>query len=55
LMYAVFQLSVDLDIENGSSAHYSTFINALRSLTKNARKRYFVLHCSIFDPFSSLG
>ena len=41
----VFQLSVDLDIENGSAAHYSTFVNALRSLAKNARKRYFALHC----------
>ncbi|KIM48367.1 glycoside hydrolase family 18 protein [Hebeloma cylindrosporum] len=33
---------VDLDIENGSAAHYSTFVNALRSLAKNSRKRYYV-------------
>ncbi|KDR84818.1 hypothetical protein GALMADRAFT_233211 [Galerina marginata CBS 339.88] len=33
---------VDLDIENGSSAHYNTFVNTLRSLAKNSRKRYYI-------------
>ncbi|KAF8168275.1 glycoside hydrolase superfamily [Crassisporium funariophilum] len=33
---------VDLDIESGSSAHYGTFVNSLRSLAKNAPKRYYI-------------
>jgi chitinase len=33
---------VDLDIENGSSAHYNTFVNTIRSLAQNSRKRYYV-------------
>ncbi|KAF4623693.1 hypothetical protein D9613_001655 [Agrocybe pediades] len=33
---------VDLDIENGSSANYDTFVNTLRSLSKNAPKKYYV-------------
>ncbi|PPQ66111.1 hypothetical protein CVT26_010912 [Gymnopilus dilepis] len=33
---------VDLDIENGSPAHYNTFVNTLRSLSKNASKRYYI-------------
>ena len=31
--------SVDLDIESGSSAHYNTFVNTLRSLAKGAPKQ----------------
>ncbi|KJA26015.1 glycoside hydrolase family 18 protein [Hypholoma sublateritium FD-334 SS-4] len=33
---------VDLDIENGSNAFYNTFVNTLRSLAQNAKKRYYV-------------
>lgn len=33
---------VDLDIENGSAAHYDTFVNTLRSLAQGAPKRYYV-------------
>ncbi|KAF8887965.1 glycoside hydrolase superfamily [Gymnopilus junonius] len=40
---------VDLDIENGSPAHYNTFVNTLRSLANNAHKRFCfsILHLSI--------
>jgi chitinase len=31
--------SVDLDIESGSPAHYSAFVNEIRSLAKDAHKR----------------
>jgi len=41
--YVSFQLSVDLNIETGSPAYYTNFVNALRSLTDNSGKRYFVL------------
>ncbi|KXN83592.1 Chitinase 1, partial [Leucoagaricus sp. SymC.cos] len=33
---------VDLDIENGSSSHYSTFVDKLRALSKNSNKRYYI-------------
>ncbi|CAA7258784.1 unnamed protein product [Cyclocybe aegerita] len=33
---------IDLDIENGSSAHYDTFVDALRSLAKGSRRRFYV-------------
>ncbi|KAF9474306.1 chitinase [Pholiota conissans] len=33
---------VDLDIENGPSAFYNTFVNTLRSLAQHAKKRYYV-------------
>ncbi|TFK41332.1 glycoside hydrolase superfamily [Crucibulum laeve] len=33
---------VDLDIESGSSAHYATFVNRIRSLSKGASKRYYI-------------
>ncbi|KAF8971508.1 glycoside hydrolase superfamily [Flammula alnicola] len=33
---------VDLDIENGSSAHYNTFVNTLRSLAQNGKKQFYV-------------
>jgi len=33
---------VDLDIENGSSSFYATFVNKLRSLSKGAPKQYYV-------------
>ncbi|PPQ63527.1 hypothetical protein CVT24_004755 [Panaeolus cyanescens] len=33
---------VDLDIENGSAAHYATFVNALRSLMDGSKKRFYV-------------
>lgn len=37
------QLSVDLNIETGSPAYYTNFVKALRSLSDNSGKRYFVL------------
>ena len=37
------QCRVDLDIESGSSSYYSTFVNNLRTLSKNSDKRYVVL------------
>ncbi|KAF8203228.1 chitinase [Pholiota molesta] len=33
---------VDLDIENGPSAFYNTFVNTLRSLAQHTKKRYYV-------------
>ncbi|KAF8898406.1 glycoside hydrolase superfamily [Infundibulicybe gibba] len=33
---------VDLDIENGSSSFYGTFVDTLRSLAQGANKRYYV-------------
>ncbi|TFK41331.1 glycoside hydrolase family 18 protein [Crucibulum laeve] len=33
---------IDLDIEGGSSDHYSTFVNKLRSLASGANKQYYV-------------
>lgn len=37
-----YRKSVDLDIESGSSAHYNTFVNTLRSIAKGAPKKYVV-------------
>ncbi|KZV66161.1 glycoside hydrolase family 18 protein [Peniophora sp. CONT] len=33
---------LDLDIESGSSAHYDTFVNTIRSLSAGASKRYYI-------------
>lgn len=39
---------IDLDIEKGSSAHYTALVNKIRSLAKGASKRS-LLACSILD------
>uniref|UniRef100_A0A0W0FAU0 chitinase n=1 Tax=Moniliophthora roreri TaxID=221103 RepID=A0A0W0FAU0_MONRR len=33
---------IDLDIEGGTSAHYATFVNTIRSYAKGANKKYYV-------------
>ncbi|EEB93590.1 hypothetical protein MPER_07725, partial [Moniliophthora perniciosa FA553] len=33
---------IDLDIEGGTSVHYAAFVNAIRSYTKGANKKYYI-------------
>ncbi|KAG6910590.1 hypothetical protein DXG01_009541 [Tephrocybe rancida] len=35
-------LTIDLDIEKGTSAHYAAMVNKIRSLAKGASKRYYI-------------
>ena len=42
--YVALQLSIDLNIETGSSTYYTNFVNALRSLTDDSGKTVFRTH-----------
>lgn len=46
--YVALQLSIDLNIETGSSTYYTNFVNALRSLTDDSGKTVFRTHSRWF-------